>query len=120
MSNICDFERILKTECNLTHLTRNCRIKNLDEFERDEADVYLRSAGLLNDHLLHYGQVFCNASEGRECKCRAVLMKHRRKVKGEQVIILQMNQQLKTKNISHVPGQLFCIDKFLLETDSLN
>ena len=49
-------------------------------------------------------------------------MKHRRKVKGEQVIILQMNQQPKTKNISEVPGQLFfcqCKDKFLLETDSL-
>ena len=37
-------------------------------------------------------------------------MKHRRKVKGEQVIILQMDQQLKTKNISDVSGQL-------LETD---
>ena len=49
-------------------------------------------------------------------------MKHRRKVKSEQVIILQMDQQLKTKNISDVPGQLFCCqckDKFLLETDSL-
>ena len=39
MSNICDFDRILKTECNLQHFTRNCRIKNLDDFERDEADV---------------------------------------------------------------------------------
>ena len=41
MSNTCDFERILKTECNLQHFTRNCRIKNLDDFERDEADAYL-------------------------------------------------------------------------------
>ena len=41
MSNICDFDRILKTECNLQHFTRNCRIKNLDDFERDEVDVYL-------------------------------------------------------------------------------
>ena len=40
----------------------------------------------------------------------AVLMKHRGKVKGEEVIILQMDQQLKTKNISDVSGQL-------LETD---
>ena len=48
MSNICDFEGILKTECNLQHLTRNCRIKNLDDFERDEADAYLWRAGLLN------------------------------------------------------------------------
>ena len=49
-------------------------------------------------------------------------MKHCQKVKNEQVIILQMDQQLKTKNISDVPGQLFCCqckDKFLLETDSL-
>ena len=38
----------------------------------------------------------------RESKCRAVLMKHCRKVKGEQVIILQMDQQLKTKIIGDV------------------
>ena len=48
MSNICDFEGILKTECNLQHLTRNCRIKNLIDFERNEADAYLLRAGLLN------------------------------------------------------------------------
>ena len=41
MSNICDFDRILKTECNLQHFTRNYRIKNLDDFERDEAEAYL-------------------------------------------------------------------------------
>ena len=35
-------------------------------------------------------------------------MKHCRKVKGEQVITLQMTQQLKTKNINVAPGQLFC------------
>ena len=49
-------------------------------------------------------------------------MKHRRKVKGEQMITLQMTQQPKTKNINVVPGQLFrcqCKTKFLLETDSL-
>ena len=47
-------------------------------------------------------------------------MKHCSKVKGEHVIILQMDQQLKTKNISDVSGELFCCkckDKFLLETD---
>ena len=46
----------------------------------------------------------------------------RRKVKGEQVIALQMAQQLKTKNINVLPRQLFCCQckaKFLLETDSL-
>ena len=48
MSNICDFDRILKTECNLQHFTRNCRIKNLDDFERDDADAYLWRAGLSN------------------------------------------------------------------------
>ena len=47
MSNLYDFEGILKTGCNVQHLTRNGRIKNLDDFERDEADVYLWSAGLL-------------------------------------------------------------------------
>ena len=64
--------------------------------------------------------MFGNVFERRESKCCAVLMKHRRKVKGEQVIILQMDQKLKTKNISDVSGQLFCSqckDKFLFETD---
>ena len=48
MSNVCDFEGILKTECDLQHLTSNWRIKNLDDFERDEVDVYLWRVGLLN------------------------------------------------------------------------
>ena len=54
-------------------------------------------------------------------------MKHRRKVKvkakHEQVITLQMGQQLKTKNINVVPGQLFCHQckaKFSLEPHSLD
>ena len=47
--------------------------------------------------MLHYEQVFGNVFERRESKCCAVLMKHRHKVKGEQVITLQMAQQLKTK-----------------------
>ena len=70
----------------------------------------------------HNEQVFGNVFERTESKCCAVLMKHRCKVKGEQVITLQMAQQLKTKNINVVPGQLFCrqyIAKFLLETGSL-
>ena len=69
--------------------------------------------------MLHYEQVFGNVFERRESKCHAVLIKHRRKNKGEHVIILQMNQQLKTKNISNVLGHLFCKGKFLLEADSL-
>ena len=38
MSNICD----------LLHFTRNCGIKNLDDFEGDEADIYLWTAQVLN------------------------------------------------------------------------
>ena len=71
--------------------------------------------------MLHYEQVFRNVLERTENKCCTVLMKHRRKVKGEQVITFQMAQQLKTKNINVVPGQIFCQCKaqFFLETDSL-
>ena len=50
-----------------------------------------------------------------------MLMKYRRKVKGEQVITLLLAQELKTKNINVVPGQLFCRQckaKYLLEIDS--
>ena len=70
--------------------------------------------------MLHYEKVFGNVFEDRESKCFAVLMKHCHKVKCEQVIILQMDEQLKTKNTSDVSGQLLCChckDKFLLETD---
>ena len=72
--------------------------------------------------MLHYEQVFGNVFGRRESKCCGVLMKHRRKVRGEQMITLQIAQQLKTKNISVVPEQLFCRQckaKLLLETDSL-
>ena len=128
MSNICDFERILKTECNLDYFTWNCRIENLDDFERDEADTYLWSTGLL--HVEEKGMTICyimgrcfsNVFERREIKCCAVLIKHRCKVKGEQVTTLQMTQQLKSKNINAVSGQLFsrqCKARFFLETDSL-
>ena len=48
--------------------------------------------GERNDHMLYYEQVFDNAFDRRESKCRAVLMKHRRKVKGEQVVILQIDR----------------------------
>ena len=77
----------------------------------------LKCEGERNDHMLHYEQVFGNVFQRRERKCCAVLMKH----KVEQVIIPQRHQQLKTKNISDVPGQLFCQckDNFSLETVSL-
>ena len=47
---------------------------------------------------------------------------HRRKVKGEQLITLQLAQQLNSKNTNVLPGQIFCRQcktGFLLETDSL-
>ena len=75
-----------------------------------------------NDHVLHYEQVCGNVFERMGRKCCGVLMKHRRKCKGEQVFTLQMPQQLKTKYTNAVPGQLFCRQckaKFLLETNSL-
>ena len=71
--------------------------------------------------MLNYEQMFLNVFERRKSKCFSVLMKHRRKVKDEQVTILQMAQQLKTKNINVVRGQQLCRQckvKFLLETDS--
>ena len=71
--------------------------------------------------MLHYEQVFDNVFERRESKCCEVFMKHSRKVKSEQVITLQIAQQVNTKNINVVQGQLFCRQckaKFLLETDS--
>ena len=50
--------------------------------------------------MLHYEQVFNNVFQRRESKCcGAVLMKHCCKVKGEQVITLQIAQQLKTIKI---------------------
>ena len=64
--------------------------------------------GERNDHMLHYELVFGNVFERRESKCCGILMKYGRQFKGEQVITLQMAQQLKTKNINVVPGQLFC------------
>ena len=54
------------------------------------------------------------------------MTKHRCKVKGEQVIILQVNQQLKTRNIGDVSGKLFCCkciddqDKFQSVKDTAN
>ena len=48
--------------------------------------------GERNDHMLYYEQVFDNAFDRRERKCCAVLMKHRRQVKGKQVIIIQIDR----------------------------
>ena len=118
----------MQAEWNLEHFTRSCKIKNLDDFERDEADSNLWRAGLLNVKdkgmtiLLYYEQVFDNVFERRESKCCEVLIKHCGSVKGEQVVTLRMAQQLKTKNVNAVQRELFCRQckaKFLLQTDSL-
>ena len=83
----------------------------MDYFEIDEADAYLWRVGLKcegerNEHMLNYEQVLGNVSERRESKCCAVLVKHSRKVKGEQLITLQMARQQKTENINVVLRQL--------------
>ena len=44
----------------------------------------------------------------KESRCGVALMKYRRKVKGEQVITLQIAQQLKTKIINVAPRKIFC------------
>ena len=67
-----------------------------------------RCEGKRNDLILHYQQVFDNVFERKESKCCGVLVKHRRKIKREQVTSLQMGRQLKTKYVNVVPGQLFC------------
>ena len=70
----------------------------------------------------HYEQIFDSVFERRKSKCCSVLIKHRRKVKGEQLITPKITQQLKTENINVAPGQLFCLQckaKFLLKADSL-
>ena len=59
--------------------------------------------------MLHYVHVFGNVFERRESKCCGVLMKHGRKVKGEQVITLQMSQQLKTKIIKLCQNNYFAV-----------
>ena len=73
MSNIYDFDSILKTERNLQHITRNCIIKNLDDFEKDETDDWraalFKCEGERNNIMnimLHYEQVFGNVFERRK------------------------------------------------------
>ena len=90
MSEIFDFDRILKTECNLLNFTRNCRIKNL--WKSWVRHIFVESRTFKceeerNDHMLHCEQVFGNFLRGG--KCCGVLMKCC-KFKGEQAITLQM------------------------------
>ena len=72
--------------------------------------------------MLHYEQVFGNVFERRESKRCAVLIIHHCKVKGEQVITLQIAQQLKTKNINFVQDNYFVVSVnfSLLQTLTMN
>ena len=84
MSNICDFDRILKTECNLT-------LKEIGQTRIVKRRTF-KCEGERNDHMLHYEQVLGNVLERRKSKYCGVMMKHYCKVKGEQVITLQLTQ----------------------------
>ena len=63
MSNICGFDNFEKLKLKTPELRTWMTLKEMREFG--------------------------NAFERRESKCCGVLMKHRRKVKGEQVITLE-------------------------------
>ena len=67
MPNIFDFDRILK----------NCRIKNSDDIERDEADAYLWRAELLN--VKEKGMTICYIMN----KCLVMFLR------GEKVNVVQ-------------------------------
>ena len=128
MSNICDFDRILKTECNTQHFNRNCRIKNLDDFERDEADAYLSRARPLDVKekwmTICYIMKRCLGMFLRGGKVNAVQYWWNivAKLKVNKWSLSKWFNDEKPKNINVVPGQLFCCQykaKFLLATDSL-
>ena len=59
--------------------------------------------------MLHYEEVFGNVFERRESKCCGVLTKNHGKGKGEQVITLQMDQQLKLKILLVYQDNYFAI-----------
>ena len=77
---------------------RQTRICEEQDFKRE---------GERDDHMLHYKQVFGNVFE-RRVFC-AVLIKHCRKVKAEQVITLQMAQQLKAKILMLYQNNCFVV-----------
>ena len=129
MTNICDLDRILKTECNLQHFTRNCRIKNLDDFETDEADAYLWRAGLLNvkekGMTTYYIKNRCLVMllGGGKVNVVQYWWNIFANLKVNKWSLSKWLSNKKNKNINVVSGQLFCRQckaKFLLETDSLH
>ena len=83
--------------------------------------------------MLLYEQLFGNVFEMKESKCCGVWMKHRRKVKGEQVITHQMAQEILmlyqdiyfvvSVKLNFCQGQTHCIDnqdkvQFVTDTDN--
>ena len=128
MSNVCDFEGISKTECNLQHLYRNCRIKDLDDFERDQAGTCLCRAGLLNvkqkGMTIRYIMNSCLVMFFRGGKENVVQYWWNiiSKLKVNKWSLPNGSATENKKNINVLPGQLFCRQckaKFLLERDSL-
>ena len=59
--------------------------------------------------MLHYEEVFGNVFERRESKCCGEKKKNHGKGKGEQVITLQMDQQLKLKILLVYQDNYFAI-----------
>ena len=77
-----------------------------------------KCAGKRNDHMLHYEQVLF--LRGEKVNVVQYWWNIFVKLKGGQVIILQMDQWLKTKNISDVPGQISCCQCKYLVNDTGN
>ena len=55
--NLCDFVKILKTECNLQYFTRNCRNKNLYDYKCE---------GERNDHWYNMNRCLVMFLRGRK------------------------------------------------------
>ena len=75
----------------LVTFTRNCRIKNLNDFERDEADAYLWGAGLSN--VKEKGMSICYTINS----CLEIFLREGKVNVGDLEITLQMAHQTKLK-----------------------
>ena len=75
--------------CHISKETEELRIWMTLEEMRQTSRTF-KCEGERNDHSLQCEQVFGNVFERRESKYCAVLMEHLRKVKGEQMVMLQM------------------------------
>ena len=80
----------MNATCNISPETAELRIwmtlKEMRQMCILESRTF-KCEGERNKHMLNYEQVFGKVSERRESQYWAVLMKHCRKVKGEQVIL---------------------------------